>query len=101
MPVWLVILALPPNNISFFRAGTLDMAPDFPGLAFHGTRLAPLSCDLSWGQGDASPLCESGYLRVAGREKVALLDVVPTGPGYLSAHSLPDTLFCRGSLFAR
>jgi uncharacterized heparinase superfamily protein len=46
-------------------------------------------------------LCDSGYVRAAWRNAVALLDIGPVGPDYLPGHAHADTLSFEFSLHKR
>lgn len=96
---WLAAMCHPDGEIGLFNDAAFGIAPapaeleryaDDLGLAPSGR--APLG---------VAHLAQSGYVRVAQDEMVALLDVAPIGPDYLPGHAHADTLSFELSVFGQ
>ena len=99
MLIWLALMTHPDGEVSFFNDSTGGIAPTQADLANYGTRLglSPVLVP----DGRVVRLGESGYLRLADREAVVLVDVAPIGPDYLPGHAHADTLSYEWSLFGQ
>ena len=96
---WLAALTHPDGDIAFFNDAAMGQAPRCAELASYGQRL-----DLPTPQAEEPGLMvfrESGYIRCASGDAVALLDVAPIGPDWLPAHAHADTLSFELSLFGQ
>ena len=96
---WLETMVHPDGEISFFNDSAMGIAPNLNQLKkyakrlninFGSTKLKKIKC-----------LQESGYLKLASKESVLLIDVAPIGPDYLPGHSHADTLSFELSLFGQ
>ena len=96
---WLETMVHPDGEISFFNDSAMGIAPNLNQLKkyakrlninFSSTKLKKIKC-----------LQESGYLKLASKDSVLLIDVAPIGPDYLPAHSHADTLSFELSLFGQ
>ncbi len=96
---WLDAMCHPDGEIAFFNDAAIGIAPPPAGLLDYADRLGFPSP----GIGDPSCrwLCDSGYVRMAEAEAVALLDVGHVGPDHLPAHAHADTLSFELSLGTR
>ncbi len=104
MAAWLLGMIHPDGQIGLFNDAAFGVTPAPAGLAAYARRL-----DLSV----AEPLVstaervvmqqwsDSGYIRLAAENAVALLDVAPIGPDYLPSHANADTLSFELSLFGQ
>lgn len=104
MAAWLLGMTHPDGQIGLFNDAAFGVTPAPAGLAAYARRL-----DLSV----AEPLVstaervvmqqwpDSGYIRLAAENAVALLDVAPIGPDYLPSHANADTLSFELSLFGQ
>ncbi|MCU6433908.1 heparinase II/III family protein [Undibacterium sp. Jales W-56] len=101
---WLVGMSHPDGEISFFNDAAAGIAP-MPaeltsyagrlGIAVSGPAVLPLS------QIVVTNYRDSGYIRLASPDIVALLDVAPVGPDYLPGHAHADTLSFELSIFGQ
>jgi len=99
MVAWLAHMTHPNGEFSFFNDSALAIAPTLSELTAYGRQLGVVPALVPAARLIA--LNESGYIRVAERETVALLDVAPIGPDYLPGHAHADTLSFELSLFGR
>lgn len=97
MLVWLAVMTHPDGEVSFFNDCAAGIAPSFADLATYGNRIGLDPVLLP--EARVSTLGESGYIRVADREAIFLLDVAPVGPDYLPGHAHADTLSFEWSLY--
>ena len=97
MLVWLAVMTHPDGEVSFFNDCAAGIAPSFADLATYGKRIGLDPVCLP--EARVSTLGESGYIRVADREAIFLLDVAPVGPDYLPGHAHADTLSFEWSLY--
>ena len=96
---WLATMCHPDGEISFFNDAAFRVAPSPEELERYAARMGlPSLCRPEKGLTHLSP---SGYIRCAGSESVALLDVAPVGPDYLPGHAHADTLSFELSLFGQ
>ena len=96
---WLAAMCHPDGEISFFNDAAFRVAPSPEELERYAGRMGlPNPRRPEKGLTHLSP---SGYIRVAGNEAVALLDVAPVGPDYLPSHAHADTLSFELSLFGQ
>jgi len=93
---WLDGMTHTDGEIAFFNDAAIGIAPSPVELTAYASRLG-LQAD----RDDARVMhfAESGYVRVASRDALALLDVAPVGPDYLPGHAHADTLSFELSLF--
>ncbi|WP_453960826.1 heparinase II/III family protein [Amorphus suaedae] len=99
MRTWLAAMSHPDGQIAFFNDAALGIAPPPAALEAYAERLGlPPSPAPSDGM---TRLADSGYLRVAGPDYAAVLDVAPVGPDYLPGHAHADTLSFELSLHRR
>ncbi len=123
---WLAAMCHPDGEIGLFNDAAFGIAPAPAELERYADDLAPTLVasrttlppegavppkgGLSAGLGLAPPgraqmgvthLAQSGYMRVAQDEMVALLDVAPIGPDYLPGHAHADTLSFELSVFGQ
>ena len=99
MITWLACMTHPNGECSFFNDSALAIAPTLNELTAYGRRLAVEPTFVPTGRVVA--LDGSGYIRVAERVMVALLDVAPIGPDYLPGHAHADTLSFEWSLLGQ
>ena len=87
---WLAAMSHPDGEIAFFNDAAIGIAPPPRELEDYAARLgfAPSAA----GEGGTEWLRESGYVRLARGNAVALLDVARVGPDYLPGHAHADTL---------
>lgn len=96
---YLALLGHPDGGIAFFNDAAFGVAPPLADLEHYAARLGLAPVD-----GPAEGLThlgDAGYIRVADKEAVALLDVAPVGPDDLPGHAHADTLSFELSLFGR
>ncbi len=87
---WLSIMCHPDGEISLFNDAAFGIAPTPTELERYARDLG-LAASAPVPEG-VTHLTQSGYVRVAQNEMVALLDVAPIGPDYLPGHAHADTL---------
>lgn len=97
MRSWLTAMCHPDGEISFFNDAALGVSPSVEELHGYALRLGYSAVAGSCSAGAshpvvATPLTESGYVRLESRDAVAMLDVAPVGPDYLPGHAHADTL---------
>jgi len=101
---WLDAMTHPDSDIAFFNDAAIGIAPDPAELAAYAKRL-----NISFERADSgvssklrmTHFPQSGYVRVAASNALALLDVAPIGPDYLPGHAHADTLSFELSLFGQ
>lgn len=102
---WLKSMTHPDGQISFFNDAAFGIAPHLADLVAYANRLG-----LNFENGEnlegqennyisLDHLKESGYIRLASKNAVALLDVAPIGPDYLPGHAHADTLSFELSIY--
>jgi uncharacterized heparinase superfamily protein len=95
---WLRAMCHPDGELGFFNDAAMGIAPTLAELTAYAGRLGidspEVVAGVTWKR-------ESGYLRLARGEAVALLDVAPIGPDYLPGHAHADTLSFELSLFGQ
>ncbi len=96
---WLSLLSHPDGDIAFFNDAALDIAPRRSELERYAGRLELAASEVN--PAGLTHLGDSGYIRMANPDAVALLDVAPVGPDYLPGHAHADTLSFELSLFGR
>ncbi|AGX86609.1 heparinase II/III family protein [Candidatus Symbiobacter mobilis] len=90
MHAWLQTMCHPDGEISLFNDTAFDIAPSVFELDGYMRRVLP---DVPAPPKPAFVhLTNSGYVRLARCQAVALLDVAPMGPDYLPGHAHADTL---------
>lgn len=94
---WLDCMCHPDGRISFFNDAAFAIAAGGDALRAYAGRcnVAPAPKASS----GLTALSDSGYIRLARDECVALLDTAPVGPDYLPGHAHADTLSFEFSLF--
>jgi uncharacterized heparinase superfamily protein len=99
MRAWLAAMCHPDGEIGFFNDAALGIAPSPAELERYADelRLAEFGREPM----DVVHLEQSGYVRVAKGDAVALLDVAPVGPDYLPGHAHADTLSFELSVFGQ
>jgi uncharacterized heparinase superfamily protein len=95
---WLHGMIHPDGEIAFFNDAAIGIAPCPAELAAYGGRLG-LHTDTVDARVTHFP--ESGYVRLAFGDALALLDVGPVGADYLPGHAHADTLSFELSLFGQ
>ena len=94
---WLTTMTHPDGEIAFFNDAAVGIAPAPGALETYARRLGlPAAAGPAIG---LTQLASSGYVRIANRSAVALVDVAPVGPDYLPGHAHADTLSFELSLF--
>ena len=86
---WLAVMCHPDGEVSFFNDAAIGIAPT-PASLFDYAR--QLGVTPGAANGRFVHLPDSGYVRLAIDEAVALLDVAPVGPDYQPGHAHADTL---------
>jgi len=99
MGQWLWTMTHPDGQIAFFNDAALGIVPEPAALEGYAKRLG-LARFGRPGLG-ITHLVESGYIRLAQQDAVAILDVAPLGPDYLPGHAHADTLSFELSIFGR
>jgi uncharacterized heparinase superfamily protein len=102
MLLWLKGMLHPDGQFALFNDSAFGIAPD-PSLLFDyaarlGIRFSHIESVETL---IVSHWPESGYIRLASSEAVALLDVASVGPNYLPGHAHADTLSFELSLFGQ
>jgi uncharacterized heparinase superfamily protein len=95
----LAALCHPDGEIAFFNDAALGIAPRPAELTAYAARLG-LAAVTAFENG-LTHLEDSGYVRVASGDAVALLDAAPVGPDCLPGHAHADTLSFELSLHGR
>lgn len=97
---WMRGMVHPDGGIAFFNDAALGIAPDYAELLAYAGRLgiAPVP---EKSTGLVTHFADSGYIRLACGDAVALLDVAQVGPDYLPGHAHADTLSFELSLFGQ
>jgi len=96
---WLCCMSHPDGGIAFFNDAALGIAPCNAELERYAAALG-IAVEPAPAEG-VTRLEESGYVRMARGDAVALLDVAPVGPDYLPGHAHADTLSFELSLRGR
>jgi len=104
MAAWLLGMTHPDGQIALFNDAAIGIAPTPEVLADYARRLdlsvlEPLVSTAEQVVMQRWP--DSGYIRLATENAVALLDVAPIGPDYLPSHANADTLSFELSLFGQ
>jgi len=98
MLYWLQGMVHSDAEIAFFNDAAIGIAPSPAELTDYASRLG-LQADPVDARVTHFP--QSGYVRLASRDALALLDVAPVGPDYLPGHAHADTLSFELSLFGQ
>lgn len=110
---WLHTMCHPDGEISFFNDAAMGIAPSVAELTAYAARLGFSTRTATVPERSSAPnpdstsfvrilrLHESGYVRLASQDAVALLDVAPVGPDYLAGHAHADTLSFELSVFGQ
>ena len=122
---WLAVMCHPDGEIAFFNDAAIGIAPSPQEITDYAARLGIQRQADVGAQPPARPglgglsrsdrpeggpsfdavtvrqLAESGYIRLATPQAVALLDVAPIGPDYLPGHAHADTLSFELSVFGQ
>ena len=104
MAFWLLGMTHPDGQIALFNDAAFGITPTPATLRAYAHRLElavvaqlePVVDQLALEQWQ-----DSGYMRLAAANAVALLDVAPIGPDYLPSHANADTLSFELSLFGQ
>jgi uncharacterized heparinase superfamily protein len=96
---YLALLCHPDGGIAFLNDAALGVAPSYADLEQYATRLGLTAIDS--GSEGLTHLGDTGYIRMANKDALALLDVAPIGPDDLPGHAHADTLSFELSLFGR
>jgi uncharacterized heparinase superfamily protein len=104
MAAWLLGMTHPDGQIGMFNDAAFGVTPAPAVLTAYARRLElavaePLVSTV--GQVVIQQWPDSGYIRLAAENVVALLDVAPIGPDYLPSHANADTLSFELSLFGQ
>jgi uncharacterized heparinase superfamily protein len=104
MAAWLLGMTHPDGQIGLFNDAAIGISPIPAVLAEYARRLElsvlePLVSTAEQVVMQQWP--DSGYIRLATENAVALLDVAPIGPDYLPSHANADTLSFELSLFGQ
>lgn len=96
MLLWLDTMVHPNGDISFFNDAALGIAPSHAQLAGYAKSLG-LHPPADSPRTTVTPLritqlADSGYIRMAWTDAMAILDTANIGPDYLPAHGHADTL---------
>lgn len=97
---WLMGMVHPDGRIAFFNDAAFGIAPDYAALLAYAGRLGIVTAAVK-SIGLATHFADSGYVRLARGNVVALLDVAQVGPDYLPGHAHADTLSFELSLFGQ
>lgn len=104
MAVWLLGMMHPDGQIALFNDAAFGVTPAPAALSAYAQRLELTVVglvQLVGGQVALEQWQDSGYIRLAAANAVALLDVAPIGPDYLPSHANADTLSFELSLFGQ
>lgn len=104
MAAWLLGLTHPDGQIALFNDAAVGIAPAPVALADYARRLELSVVEPLVSRADRVVMQQwpdSGYIRLAAKNAVALLDVAPIGPDYLPSHANADTLSFELSLFGQ
>ena len=102
MVEWMQGLLHPDGGIAFFNDAAFGIAPEPSLLLAYADQLGIRSSFIVHPAAlSMKHLPESGYIRLASPDAVALLDVAPVGPDYLPGHAHSDTLSFELSLFGQ
>ncbi|MBF9022623.1 heparinase [Rhodobacterales bacterium FZCC0069] len=88
----------PDADIAFFNDAAIGIAPTPAELSVYARKLGLKSDPLN---ARVCHFSQSGYVRLAARDAIALIDVAPVGPDYLPGHAHADTLSFELSLFGQ
>jgi uncharacterized heparinase superfamily protein len=104
MICWLQKMCHPDGEISFFNDAAIGISASVVELNAYASRLNFNSQLMSFESEDNPPikadfLSSSKYIRIEAPGLVAILDVAPIGPDYLTGHSHADTLTFELSIF--
>lgn len=92
---WLRVMCHPDGEIALFNDAAIGIAPSVAELEAYFARCLPDAAPPALGA--LERLSDSGYVRLADGEAVALLDVAQVGPDYLPGHAHADTLSFEAS----
>ena len=91
---WLLAMTHPDKAISFFNDAAFGIAATPEALGAYAARLG----EMNFGAPLRVWLNDSGYVRLALGDALALIDIAPIGPDYLPGHAHADTLSFELSL---
>ena len=97
---WLKGMSHPDGGIAFFNDAAFGIAPGCAVLEEYAQRLG-IETAFAHYTGICTHFAESGYVRLARGNAVALLDVAQIGTSYLPGHAHADTLSFELSLFGQ
>jgi uncharacterized heparinase superfamily protein len=97
---WLVGMVHPDGGIAFFNDAAFGIAPDYAELLAYAGRLGIVTAS-DKPTGLVTHFADTGYIRLARGNAVALLDVAQVGSDYLPGHAHADTLSFEFSLFGQ
>ena len=98
---WLGAMCHPDGEISLFNDAAFGIAPEPAELERYADHVCMSLAQPGHTQMGVTHLAQSGYVRVAQNEMVAILDVAPIGPDYLPGHAHADTLSFELSVFGQ
>lgn len=96
---WLTAMCHPDGEISFFNDAAIGIAPPPSELERYAQAIG--FEPRPYRNVEVMHLRDSGYIRLERNEMVALLDVAPVGPDYLTGHAHADTLSFELSLYGK
>lgn len=96
---WLDTMSHPDGEISFFNDSAMGIATNLNELVNYAQRLGIKYSANKFNT--AKILADTGYIRLASNNAIALLDVAPIGPDYQPGHAHADTLSFELSLFGQ
>lgn len=97
---WLGGMVHPDGGIAFFNDAALGIAPGHAELLVYAGRLGIVPAP-DKATGLVTHFADSGYVRLARGNAVAVLDVAQVGPDYLPGHAHADSLSFELSLFGQ
>ena len=104
---WLQWMSHPDGQIGLFNDAAFGVAPTITDLQAYAQRLEIGIVENDNFDSQVSHhiaikhLKDSGYIRLASKKAIALLDVAPVGPDYLPGHAHADTLSFELSVFGQ
>ena len=102
---WLQSMTHPDGQIALFNDAAFGIAPSLDNLQAYANRLGiRFECKEMPSDQENKNICiqnleDSGYIRLASKNVVAILDVAPIGPDYLPGHAHADTLSFELAIF--
>ena len=105
---WLNSMSHPDGQIALFNDAAFEIAPTITQLRSYAMRLdiakSKVYDNKEFKTGfpiSIRQLKDSGYIRLAAKKAVAILDIAPIGPDYLPGHAHADTLSFELSIFGQ